>query len=99
MAKPVIATRVGGVPELVRHDETGLLVPPSDVRSLAQAIFDLLQDQARRERLARAGQRLISEEFSAERMAQAYQEVYEQAWGGGRSIHEQTKSGRSTAWR
>ena len=99
MAKPVIATRVGGVPELVRHDETGLLVPPRDVRSLAQAIFDLLKDQARRERLARAGQRLIFEEFSADRMAQAYQEVYEEAWAKSRSVREQTQSGRRISWR
>jgi len=99
MAKPVIATRVGGVPEMVRHNETGLLVPPRDVRSLAQAVFDLLKDQARRERLARAGQRLISEEFSAERMARAYQVVYEETWAKGRWIREHAKSGCSTAWR
>jgi len=99
MAKPVIATGVGGVPELVRHDETGLLVPPRDVRSLAQAIFALLKDQARRERLGRAGQRLISEEFSAERMAHAYQKVYEEACSGSRSMREQTKASRRIAWR
>jgi glycosyltransferase involved in cell wall biosynthesis len=98
-AKPVVATRVGGVPELVRHDETGLLVPPRDVRSLARAILDLLKDQARRERLAWAGRRLVWEEFSAERMAQAYQKVYQEACSGSRSMREQAKAGRRIAWR
>ncbi len=40
--KPVVATEVGGVPELVLHGETGILVPPGDTDALAQAILDLL---------------------------------------------------------
>jgi glycosyltransferase involved in cell wall biosynthesis len=83
MGKPVIATRVGGVPHLVRHDETGLVVPPGDVPALARAILELLQDRGRRAKLARAGQRLIRDEFSAMRMAEAYAKVYEEA----RALH------------
>jgi glycosyltransferase involved in cell wall biosynthesis len=94
MAKPVIATCVGGVPDLVRHDETGLLVPPGDIPSMARAIVDLLQDRVRRERLARAGQRLIREEHSAERMAKAYSEVYEEAGSANRKMRRPWESGR-----
>lgn len=94
MAKPVIATCVGGVPDLVRHDETGLLVPPGDIPSMAQAIVDLLQNQNRQERLALAGQRLVQEEFSAESMAEAYRKLYEEVGAMKRPIHKQLSSGR-----
>lgn len=94
LARPVIATSVGGVSALVRHNETGLLVPPGDVPLMAQAILDLLQDQARRGRLARAGQRLIREEFSAESMAEAYGRIYEEARAVSRAIRRPQTSGR-----
>lgn len=94
MAKPVIATCVGGVPDLVRHDETGLLVPPGDIPSMARAIVDLLQNQNQRERLALAGQRLVHEEFSAESMAEAYRKLYEEIGAMKRPIPEQLSSGR-----
>jgi glycosyltransferase involved in cell wall biosynthesis len=51
---PVIASAVGGVPELVRHGENGLLVPSGDVDALAEAIQRLLADEALRDRLAAA---------------------------------------------
>jgi glycosyltransferase involved in cell wall biosynthesis len=51
---PVIATSVGGVPEVVRDGENGLLVAPGDSQALAQAIARLLSDEALRERLAAA---------------------------------------------
>jgi glycosyltransferase involved in cell wall biosynthesis len=51
---PVIATSVGGVPELVRDGENGLLVPPGDAEALAQAIRRLVADPGLRERLAKA---------------------------------------------
>jgi glycosyltransferase involved in cell wall biosynthesis len=49
---PVVATAVGGLPELVEHDRTGLLAPPRDPGALASAIVDLLADAERAERLA-----------------------------------------------
>jgi glycosyltransferase involved in cell wall biosynthesis len=51
---PVIATAVGGVPEVVRDGENGLLVAPGDSRALANAIARLLSDDALRERLSAA---------------------------------------------
>lgn len=51
---PVVATRVGGIPELVVHEESGLLVPPSDERALADAIGELAADETKRGRHAQA---------------------------------------------
>lgn len=51
---PTVATAVGGVPSVVRHEETGLLVPPRDPKALARAIQELYGDDARWERMARA---------------------------------------------
>ncbi|AOQ23406.1 Alpha-D-kanosaminyltransferase [Moorella thermoacetica] len=52
-AKPVVATAVSGVPEIVRHGETGLLVPPADSRALAEAIIAMLKDEAGRNEMGR----------------------------------------------
>jgi glycosyltransferase involved in cell wall biosynthesis len=52
---PVVGTRVGGVPEIVRDSENGLLVPPNDPPALAEALVRLLTDQPLRHRLAAAG--------------------------------------------
>jgi sugar transferase (PEP-CTERM/EpsH1 system associated) len=70
MAKPVIATAVGGNPELVVPDETGLLVPPQDPDRLGEAILALVQDRARAERMGRSGRRVIEARFSVQRMVE-----------------------------
>ena len=64
---PVVATRVAGIPELVRDGETGLLFDPADWQGLADAIASLAVDPERRARLAAAGRRKIEEEFAIER--------------------------------
>jgi glycosyltransferase involved in cell wall biosynthesis len=61
--KPVVVSEVGGGPEIVRHEETGLLVPPSDPAALAAGVISLLRDRARRERLAEAGRALVLQHF------------------------------------
>ena len=53
--RPVVATNVGGTPELVTEGETGLLVPPSDASRLAEALIALLGDRSRLERMGQAG--------------------------------------------
>ncbi len=79
MKKPVVATQVGGVPEIVRHHETGLLVPPRNADSLAEAITSLLHDKKLAGRLAENGRRLVEAEFSTkalvEKTAKLYQEI------------------------
>ncbi len=63
-ARPVVATSVGGIPEIIRNGETGLLVRPSDPPSLAQAIAEILDRPALAARLGQAAQALVQREFS-----------------------------------
>jgi glycosyltransferase involved in cell wall biosynthesis len=61
---PVVATRIAGVPRLVRHEENGLLVEPGSVEELTGALGRLLRDPALRDRLARAGRRSVEADYS-----------------------------------
>lgn len=63
-ALPVVASEVGQVPKIVRHGETGLLVPPSDPAALAAAVDRLVADPARARELGRAGRALMEREHS-----------------------------------
>ncbi|MBI1735594.1 MAG: glycosyltransferase [Candidatus Rokubacteria bacterium] len=73
---PVVATDVGGNPEVVRHGITGLLVPPRAPAALADAIVTLLTDAGLADRFRRAGRRRVVEEFSLERMVARTEEMY-----------------------
>ncbi len=64
METPVVATRVEGNPELVRHEVTGLLVPPRDPAGLAEAILRLMGDPVLARALGQAGRKLVLERFS-----------------------------------
>jgi glycosyltransferase involved in cell wall biosynthesis len=74
---PVVATTVGGLPELVRDGETGLLVEPRDPAALAGAIGDLLDDPARRERLGEAGRARRGAEYDIDVWVRRLEELYE----------------------
>jgi glycosyltransferase involved in cell wall biosynthesis len=74
--KPVVATAVGGTPELVLDGVTGLLVPPGDARALADALGALLADPARARRLGEAGRERVLREFSADAAAERVLELY-----------------------
>jgi glycosyltransferase involved in cell wall biosynthesis len=63
LERPVIASRVAGIPELVREGENGLLFRPSDWSSLEQAMHLLASDPPLRSRLGRAGRQLVMSEF------------------------------------
>jgi glycosyltransferase involved in cell wall biosynthesis len=73
---PTVATRVGGTPEALVHDETGLLVPPGDSRALADAVALLLDDRQRATRLGRAARQSIEARFSVERMVRSTEQLY-----------------------
>jgi glycosyltransferase involved in cell wall biosynthesis len=73
---PVIASAHGGLPEIVRDGETGLLVPPGDVRALREAIGRLAAAPALRARLGEAAARHVAERFSRERMLRELQDLY-----------------------
>jgi glycosyltransferase involved in cell wall biosynthesis len=69
--KPVIASRVGGMPEVVADQESGLLVPKEDPQSLAAAIIKLLDDPPRTREMGEAGRRRVEKLFSLERRTAA----------------------------
>ena len=75
-SKPVVATAVGGVPELVDDGETGLLVPPGDVTALREALSRLLEDGDLAQRLGAAAARRVRERFSASSTAAEVLRLY-----------------------
>ena len=76
---PVVSTRVGGIPEVVDHENSGILVAARDVAAAADAIVRLAQDGALRQRMGEAGRALVQERFdwatTAARVVQVYREV------------------------
>jgi glycosyltransferase involved in cell wall biosynthesis len=72
-----VATRVGGIPEVVTDDVTGLLVSPSDPASLAQACIRLLQDVRLQDRLGSQGHRQVLQHFQVETAARRTEALYE----------------------
>jgi len=70
--RPVIASRVGGIPELIQHERTGLLVTPGDVEALARAIDTLNENPEYRLQLAAAARRALIEQFGVERCAREH---------------------------
>lgn len=79
-AKPVVATRVGGVPDIVRDGETGFLVEPRDPDAFAEAIARLLRDPARAEQMGRAGREVRQRDFSFEGMMGKIEDLYEELY-------------------
>ena len=74
-AKPVVSTTAGGIPEIVSDDINGLLVPPKDHESLAQAMERILTDKQLAERLAEGGYRSALANFSPQAVLQKYLRV------------------------
>jgi glycosyltransferase involved in cell wall biosynthesis len=77
-ARPVIATRVGSVEQLILQDETGILIEPRDVSALSTAILRLLYDRPLARTLAAAGAARVKRHFTAGSMASKYVEIYRQ---------------------
>ncbi len=78
--KPVLATAVGGIPEIVRDGIDGILVPPNNVNALAQGLRQLLEDPILRERLSQSAKQR-SQEFSWNRVAGEYASLYQKGNG------------------
>jgi glycosyltransferase involved in cell wall biosynthesis len=78
---PVVATRVEGTPEAVRHGCEGLLAEPNNVDSLAAALFDLISGKYNWQRLSHAAVQRHAEVFSAESMARGTAAVYRRVIG------------------
>jgi len=79
---PVVASRIGGIPEIVDDGVDGVLVPPADSSALAAAIADLLNNPERRTKMAGAGRERVQGRFRFEDMVRSYEAVYEGEIGG-----------------
>jgi glycosyltransferase involved in cell wall biosynthesis len=84
---PVVATDVGGLPELITHEKEGLLVPPRDTNGLVASILELLHDPDRRRVLGEEGRKKVVAEYSWGRIAQRTIAVYEQVLREAGMIH------------
>jgi len=78
---PVVATKVGGVPELVEDGVTGFLVPPRDPGALAGALQKLIADPELRRRMGQAGREKALKEFTLDRMFRETERVYREVLG------------------
>jgi len=75
--KPVIGSRVGGIPEIIRHGQTGLLVKPEDPEDLARAMQYLISNPEIAERMGKKGRRLVEKHFTWKAIAQKYVRSYD----------------------
>lgn len=75
--RPVVATRVGGIPEVIADEETGILVAPDDVPGFAAALSRLMADPALRTAMGQAAKARVTALFTVEPMARQFEEAYE----------------------
>ena len=92
--KPIVATRVGGIPALVHDAEHALLAPPRDAPALAEAVGRLLRDKDLREQLGRNAQERQRREFDIESSVQAVEDLYEQLFAASRRGRREALRGR-----
>ena len=76
---PVVACDVGGNPEVVADEETGILVPPRDPQAMAEAMLRFHQDSALAQRFGRSGRQRVEQKFCIRGMVRAYESLYSRA--------------------
>jgi glycosyltransferase involved in cell wall biosynthesis len=79
---PVVATAVGGIPEVIVDGKTGVLVPPSEPRALARGIIDQIERADRAREMAARGAEIVRERFSVEKMVNGTVQVYRELLAG-----------------
>jgi glycosyltransferase involved in cell wall biosynthesis len=77
MGRPCVASRTGGLPEIVEHEGSGLLVPPADAGALANALRRLAADPALRERMGRRGRAIAEAQFDVRETARLFSGLYD----------------------
>jgi glycosyltransferase involved in cell wall biosynthesis len=77
LSKPVVATAVGGVPEVVSDGEAGFLVPPGDAETMANRIIQLIEDPALREKMGRNGRERVLRHYDMRLIARQWEEIYD----------------------
>jgi glycosyltransferase involved in cell wall biosynthesis len=82
LGTPVVASRVGGIPEIVKDGETGLSVPPRDPAALGAAIARMITEPKLAARLNAAGRALVEERYSVDAMVDGTLNVYERVLAG-----------------
>ena len=99
-ARPVVSTRLAGIPESVVHGETGLLVPPEDTMALAEALSRLIQDAKLRLHYGRAGRERIEQYFGIDHTVAPLIELFEKTPGAStksterRASHSEAATGK-----
>jgi len=86
LGKPVVAADTGGMPELLRDGEAGLVVPQADGAALGAGIIRILRNPEEARRMGEAGRRR-AQDFTFERMIRGYEAVYERVCAGGGAVH------------
>lgn len=76
--KPVIASNLRGISEIIEHEKNGILIEPNNADKLAEAVIPLLEDEGKRQELGKNAYCHIKENFSAEKIAREYEEIYEE---------------------
>lgn len=78
--KPVVATTVGVIPEIIEHGKTGFLVPPKDAQTMAKMLLDLLKDREKLNTMGTNAQKLVNEKFKEIFLVNQTEEIYYQEW-------------------
>lgn len=97
LSRPVLATAVGGIPNVIRHDHNGLLVAPGDEKAMEQHLRSLINDTSLRRRLGSEARETVYKHFSAANVARRYEALYRESMGSKRKLgvaqpHESGKS-------
>lgn len=79
MGKTVVATRVGGIPDVITHNENGLLVDVDDSAALAENLLKVITDNKLRLRLGTAAKEMVRQQYSAVSVSRKYEQIYKQA--------------------
>ena len=79
--KPVVAAKSGGIPEIIKNGESGLLVSPADPKALSEGIIRMLTDDELAKRVARTGKSVVKQKFTIDTMVDRNIDVYRQITG------------------